>query len=324
LTPDGTRIYVTSVGDRIVSVIDVDPTSPTYSSVLGDPIDVGVAPIGIVAAGKRVYVINVGDDALSVIDADPTSATYNTVVGDPIPLAQAPDGITASPDGLRVYVVNGYYNGGISTIDNNATSPTYGTVIGSFIPVPGHYPTGVAISPDGKRLYANLTIDSPGAHSLVAVLDVDPSSPTYGGVIGHTITVPLFPYGIAASPDGNRLYVTTHQAQSGTPPDTLTVIDTDPSSATYGTVIAGPIPLNAFIARTGVVVSPDGSIAYITDGPDGTLTVVDTKTNAVIGTPITSSNFHPFAQAVSADGTHVYVTNLYDSSVSIISLVPST
>jgi YVTN family beta-propeller protein len=47
--------------------------------------------------------------------------------------------------------------------------------------------------------------------------------------------------------------------------------------------------------------------AYITNFSDNTVSVINTKTNTVIGSPI-SVGANPFAVAVSPDGTRVYIT----------------
>ncbi|MFD4144121.1 beta-propeller fold lactonase family protein [Streptomyces sp. NPDC058572] len=79
VTPDGTRAYVTDQTSNEVWVIDT-----ATETVLGLPIPVGAAPIGVAAspAGGRVYTANAGiaSDNLSVIDT-----STNTVYGPPIP-----------------------------------------------------------------------------------------------------------------------------------------------------------------------------------------------------------------------------------------------
>jgi YVTN family beta-propeller protein len=55
--------------------------------------------------------------------------------------------------------------------------------------------------------------------------------------------------------------------------------------------------------------------AYITNEGSGTVSVIDTATNTVVGGPITVGS-DPFGVAVTPDGSKVYVTNLDSSSVS--------
>src|SRR5208282_4097952 len=57
--------------------------------------------------------------------------------------------------------------------------------------------------------------------------------------------------------------------------------------------------------------------AYITNANSGTVSVINTATNMVVGSPITVGNF-PFGVAVTPDGSKVYVANQYDGTVSVI------
>ena len=61
-------------------------------------------------------------------------------------------------------------------------------------------------------------------------------------------------------------------------------------------------------APDGVAVSPDGTKAYVTNYTDGTVSVINTGTNALIGGPITVGT-SPSGVAFSPDGTKAYVAN---------------
>jgi YVTN family beta-propeller protein len=57
--------------------------------------------------------------------------------------------------------------------------------------------------------------------------------------------------------------------------------------------------------------------AYITNGGDNTVSVIDTATNTVVGSPIAVGGA-PAGVAVTPDGSKVYVTNQLDNTVSVI------
>jgi len=57
--------------------------------------------------------------------------------------------------------------------------------------------------------------------------------------------------------------------------------------------------------------------AYIANANSGTVSVIDTRTNTVIGSPIPVGDV-PWGVAVSPDGRKVYVTNIYSGTVSVI------
>src|SRR5215467_1300255 len=57
--------------------------------------------------------------------------------------------------------------------------------------------------------------------------------------------------------------------------------------------------------------------AYITDFNSGTVSVIDTTQNAVIGSPIPVGR-NPYGVAVTPDGSTAYVANLGSGTVSVI------
>jgi YVTN family beta-propeller protein len=63
--------------------------------------------------------------------------------------------------------------------------------------------------------------------------------------------------------------------------------------------------------------------AYITNGGDNTVSVIDTATNTVVGSPI-PVGVGPFGVAVTPDGSKVYVTNATGNTVSVIATATNT
>jgi YVTN family beta-propeller protein len=63
--------------------------------------------------------------------------------------------------------------------------------------------------------------------------------------------------------------------------------------------------------------------AYVTNGGDGTATVIDTATNTVVGLPIPVGR-EPFGVAVTPDGKHAYVANRGSNNVSVIDTATNT
>jgi YVTN family beta-propeller protein len=72
-----------------------------------------------------------------------------------------------------------------------------------------------------------------------------------------------------------------------------------------------------------VAVTPDGSKVYVTNGGDGTVSVIDTATDTVIDPPIPVGG-GPFGVEVTPDGSKVYVTNGSDGTVSVIDTATDT
>jgi YVTN family beta-propeller protein len=72
---------------------------------------------------------------------------------------------------------------------------------------------------------------------------------------------------------------------------------------------------NGFVGE--IAITPDGKQAYVADGDSpGTVSVIDTATNAVVATvPVGSI---PEGVAITPDGKHAYVTNNGSNTVSVI------
>ncbi|WUF49811.1 phospholipase [Streptomyces sp. NBC_00483] len=167
--------------------------------------------------------------------------------------------------------------------------------------------------------------------------------------ITKKITVGVYPHGLAASPDGTRVYV------ADTGPDTgsggsrdISVIDvaTDTVTATYQageapyTVAVSPdgsrlyVPcsnglyvldaadghrltvLRELSRARGATLSPDGRFCYVTLPMDNRVAVVDTATGRV--TKRITTGLAPWNVAFTGDGSHAYVTNANDDTLSII------
>jgi len=97
-----------------------------------------------------------------------------------------------------------------------------------------------------------------------------------------TITVGTsgsFPFGVAVSPDGSKVYVANNG--DGSVSVIATATNTVTTTITVGTSGSGPF---------GVAVSPDGRKVYVANMGDGSVSVIDAATNAVTAT-ITDTSF---------------------------------
>jgi DNA-binding beta-propeller fold protein YncE len=149
-----------SGGTPEIAVIDANPTSSTFNSVIAAIPNTSLATkLAITPDGSRGYVIN-NDGTVSVIDTNPSSTTFNSVVatitpqGNPV--GPPAFGIAITPDGSRAY--SGWRSdssGNVfaSVIDTVPTSLTYNQVIATInsgLPNDGQ---GIAVTPDGSRAY---------------------------------------------------------------------------------------------------------------------------------------------------------------------------
>src|SRR5262249_30725643 len=150
------------------------------------------------------------------------------------------------------------------------------TVTATF-PV-GNGPLGVAVSPDGGRLYvANDTFPSP---STVTVIDTTTGATvaTIASSAGNANATA----GVTVSPDGKQVYA----VNLSTGVDAVSVIDA--ASNTVVATVSTPGKWNAGQAAF----SPDGARAYLSEsfiGQGPVLTVIDVATSTVVDTILLGS-----------------------------------
>ena len=191
-------------------------------------------------------------------------------------------------------------------VANNAVGATtvrvVDTATNTLNPLPitaGSRPYGVAVSPDGSRVY----VANYGGNS-VSVIDTATNN-----AIGTPIAVGFGPQGIAVTPDGNRVYVANNDA------NTVSVINTTASPPTVTTITVGTGP-------NGVAVSPDGSRVYVTRDSTNAVSVISTADNSVTNVSLGTGQF-PRGIAVSRDGTRLYVANATPGNVAVINTTTS-
>jgi uncharacterized repeat protein (TIGR02059 family) len=139
----GTDLYVLDGGDtggiNKVSIIDVDPASPTYNTDVVD-LPTGSAPEQMVLVGQYVYIVNYTDHTLTVVDSL-TRTVFTTINVGRCPWFPV-------IIGTEMYVLNAADNT-VSVVDVNQTHATFNTVIDT-IPV-GIWPFFSVLS--GSNLY---------------------------------------------------------------------------------------------------------------------------------------------------------------------------
>jgi len=215
LSPDKKKLYVANVGMFEYSLIQgVDPNDARRRGLPFPPFSFGSREAREGATIDGYQVPGLGDpnapESFSVweIDVhDPAAARVTARVKTGVLVGEMVEGIPAvggsSPNSLvaaqgRVYVSNGS-NDSISVIDadKDAVVATIllrlDTRLGSLR---GVIPFGLALSPDGRRLYA-----AESGVNAVAVIDTD-----HNQVLGH-LPVGWFPSKLAVSRDGRSLIV---------------------------------------------------------------------------------------------------------------------
>jgi YVTN family beta-propeller protein len=131
---------------------------------------------------------------------------------------------------------------------------------------------GIAVSPDGSRVYVTSNV----ASGTVSVID------TVSNIVIAAIPVGSAPYGVAVTPDGKKVYVANTNVGIAGITGSVSVIDAA-TNRVVDTITVGSSPI-------GVAVTPDGTRVYVANTGDNTLSVIDTAKNTVIGSPIPVGN----------------------------------
>ena len=163
-------------------------------------------------------------------------------------------------------------------------------------------PRWLAITPDGRRVFATVDDVKPDGSSIGAVAVIDSatnrllSTIVVGGGAGG-------PSGVAITPDGRHVYVPNWDA--GRMSGIVSVIDSGSNTVTATVVISGRGG-----GPSGVAISPDGRQAYVATHQEvgeesGRVSVIDTESNSVIAR--VAVNPFPSGIAVTPDGGRAYV-----------------
>jgi len=178
----------------------------------------------------------------------------------------------------------------VSVVDVQGKQRGYPDVIAT-IPV-GHMPYGVAVAPDGSKVY--VTNEGSGSVSVIAT-----NSNTVTSTIPLRISL-QHPRGVAVTPDGSKIFVADGNL------GIVSIIDaaTNTESFTIG------LPFGD--SPEGVAVTPDGKKVYVTNGRVNTVSVIAEKThdNVTYYDVITTIPLpvpEPRGLAVTTDGRRVYV-----------------
>jgi YVTN family beta-propeller protein len=330
VSPAGRYLYVTT--DDSVTPIHTSGHHVTTIRTGGHP-----QGIALTHDGRWGYIPGY-DGSLSIIDT--AHHTVRTVPVDPI------SDHAVSPDGELFYAahnatIDGEHVGWISATD------TDGAAAGAMT-VPG-YVSGLAVSPDGTRLYA-VTSDPATyyeyAWGAVQVIDIR------SGHVIETIDVGVSPDTVTMHPDGRRLYVTHHDTGSVSAVDLDTsdvvpiILDDQPLEVTVtpdgrravvtsvqsvsiidtATLAVAPVPVGDM--PRGVAISPDSRRIYVANYGGQSVSVIDSGSNSVTSTVYVGG--HPGAVVVSPRGGEVYVGDYWAETVTVIAtrttgeVVPST
>jgi YVTN family beta-propeller protein len=239
-------------------------------------------------ADGRAYVSVPGNKLVIV---DPTAATVAAAVE----VDGQPHAVAVTPDARRAYVVD-FRGEVVAVVDTVSATQKVRLPMGTM-QRPSLRPSAAA-SRDGSRVYVANT-----AKDHLFVID------TAADVIKKELFLDFHPSGVAVRSDGAYVFVVG--CQLSCIDGTLRNIDATPF-ATVGKVALEAVP-------TGIVVNPEGSRAYVANGREASVTVVNLATQAALDDiPVGPE---PVGIAMDDAGKSVYVTSFRDGTLTAITTV---
>lgn len=244
--------------------------------------------------GRRLVVSNNGfsKPSLSIVDLE------HLTVPATVPMENAWLGLAWHPDGKRLYVSGG----GASTVNEfRVTDKGFepGPVIQLKKPTESSFAAGLAVSPDGKRLFAVHALGQ-----LLSVVDLEV------GQVAKEVPLAAEAYTALVSPDGKTLFVSLWGGAKVLLFDAATL-------APQGEIGVGEHP-------NAMVLSKDGGRLFVACANTNSVWVVDLETRtakeriSISLDPAAPPGSTPNALALSPDGATLLVANADNNSVAVV------
>jgi DNA-binding beta-propeller fold protein YncE len=219
--------------------------------------DPGTSPFGVVVTPDGRWALVALSTSIEVLRIGSALAPGQVRV---LPVSASPVGETLTPDGRYLLAASG--SGAVVISVARAEQGRPDAVIGTLTdPEDGGGAIEVAVSPDGK--YAFVTQED-SERAVVFNLHQALAQGFSGADYVGAIPLGLAPVGMAISPDGRWLYLTSEGTPSNPRSEqgTLTVVslsraETNPAASVVATVAAGCNPVR-------VITSADGDVVWVT------------------------------------------------------------
>jgi hypothetical protein len=270
ISPGGDQLIV-GTEDGELALFDVDPNSPEFHK-LQVVTTLGAVPVNRVVVtpdGKSAYAST--SDPLSVyeVDINPASLFFGAVVDSAYLTTFFPGEIitelAVSPDGGTLLAYNPAY-GTIAFVDIVPGSPTENEVVGSAAGIVDSQ--DIKYHPGGEYVYC-----AAGNDTTVYVIDMIPTSPTFGQVVAEPNIDGVVPLSLSFTPDGGRCYVLARHPFTNNPyvNELDTSIPSAPVSVASGVVGTSTEPY--WMDGQRIHVSPAGGDVILNARSDGFMNI---------------------------------------------------
>ena len=202
-------------------------------------------------------------------------------------------GLAFSPDGSRIYMAN--VNGDIKVFgvgEDRKVSPLFSIALPvvAGLSRPNEIPAGIAVSPDGKKLYVALNLSN-------RLAELDAAT----GRVLRTWNVGVAPFDVVLA--GGKIYVSNW---GGRRPDAGSAV--------------GPAGQGTRVRVDARSIASEGSVSIIDPGPNSGLRTPILRPEAAEGRPDSEllTGLHACAMALSPDGRWLVTANAGSDTLSVI------
>ena len=294
----------------------------------------------LVTAGQLHQLIVIGTQTGKILQRVPLpsdqaqeTAPVSAAILDPDGKAQLSfNGLTFSPDGSRIYLSN--VNGDIKVFDvaeDKFVSPLFSIALppANAPGRKGEIPTGIAVSPDGKKIYVALNLSN-------RLAELDAAT----GKVLRLWEVGVAPFDVVVA--GKKIYVSNWGGRRAAADDLTgpaglgTRVRVDPvrSIASEGSVsvidLAGThqTEIVTGLHTCALALSPDGKFLVVANAGSDTLDVMDTRTDKIVETIFARQNpgdpfgAQPNALVFDKSGKKLFVCNGTQNAVAVVQFDP--
>jgi DNA-binding beta-propeller fold protein YncE len=331
-TPDGRWSFVAEEAaiSRIAVFSDARfaPRLVRTIAVPGQAVGVGLADDG------RYLLIANGDGATVVSVARAEAGAPHPVLGvlrEPTPLGGGAIEVISSPDGHYVFVsLEG--SAELAVYDLRTALAEHFRRAGYVGSVPvGRLPVGMAVSPDGRWLYAISEIATGrlhpglgyrGTHGTLSVISIATAGRDPVAAVVATVSAHCSPVRVALSPDGRTVWVTA-RGDNQLLAFSAARVRSDPTHALLAAVRVGEAPVGLAVVGGGREIVVADSNRFYAQGAHASLTVVDAAAAlahrpAILGTILAGS--FPREMSLETDGRTLLVGNFASGQLEAVNV----
>jgi DNA-binding beta-propeller fold protein YncE len=324
VTPDGRWAFVAqSSGDTIEVLRLGSALSPT--AVRSVTLPDGASPVGETLTRDGRYLLTAAGGGAVVISVQRAERGSAGAVLGTLRDRRAGGAIevAVSPDGSFAFVTE--EDSAVAAVFNLRFALAHDFSAGSYVgTIPlGLAPVGMAVSPDGRWLYATSEdIPGGGQTGTLSVISLPRAETDPAASVVATVHAGCNPVRVITSADGSQVWVTA-RASDDLLCFSASLLRTDPARALTAAVPVGEAPVGLMLVRGGTRIVVADSDRFNAAGATADLAVVNVA-RAVAGSPamlgyITAGQF-PREMALEPGGRTLLVTNYASNQLEAVDL----